>query len=394
MEPKLVRLDDLQPYPLNPKEHDIGAIHTSIHEFGFLERIVVNETTGHILSGHGRLETLQQQRRQQMNAPEGIVSENGHWLVPVDYVTLDEDKEGAAVVALNRTTELGGWDDQKLVDLLQDVHLDTSELLAATGFDANDLDHKLKLLSPGTDAGYVVDGELNLKWTPSADDETEDNKVKDTYLPENLLIERNPAKRRMIISNKTKALASLIPQLPDPDTDLHIIAMGRGKMVQSGDVVKTFGFGNFVDYITVTFGGGCTVYLSTWSMNKDHVFMLLEFLESGRIADLHVLCDPNLTQRKKDIALMLEHGIGQFAGSRIGFFENHAKVYCFRGQEPGQFCTVTGSANLSGVPRSENYLLSTSKELYTRYVNDFFEVMFPLCADAEHAQPRNLRLDI
>ena len=58
MDPKLVRLQDLQPFPMNAKEHDLGAIHTSIHEFGFLERIVVNETTGHILSGHGRLETL------------------------------------------------------------------------------------------------------------------------------------------------------------------------------------------------------------------------------------------------------------------------------------------------------------------------------------------------
>ena len=151
MEAKLVRLQDLQPYPLNPKEHDLGAIHTSIHEFGFLERIVVNEITGHILSGHGRLETLTQQQAQQMDAPQGVVAENGDWLVPVDYVNVPEAKEGAATVALNRTVELGGWNEEALATLLQDIENNSAVDLSATGFDAEGLEALLFDLNPHFD---------------------------------------------------------------------------------------------------------------------------------------------------------------------------------------------------------------------------------------------------
>jgi len=169
MEPKLVRLSELQPYPLNPKGHDLGSIHTSILAHGFLERIVVNETTGHILSGHGRVETLLQQQAQQMDPPANIVAQNGDWYVPVDYVQVPEANEGAAVIALNRTVELGGWDEHKLAALLQDVQANAAVALESTGYDADDLYELLRSLTPITstdDPGPQLDraAELQQQW--------------------------------------------------------------------------------------------------------------------------------------------------------------------------------------------------------------------------------------
>jgi hypothetical protein len=48
--------------PRNPKSHDIGLIHQSFSRFGYVEPIAINERTGRIVAGHGRLDTLQQKK--------------------------------------------------------------------------------------------------------------------------------------------------------------------------------------------------------------------------------------------------------------------------------------------------------------------------------------------
>lgn len=225
------------------------------------------------------------------------------------------------------------------------------------------------------DAGYLVDPELLKKWGGKTLEALPDSQVQ---LQTTLWLARVVEARWLCATIDRVDLSEMLPELPPANIDVHIVTTGRGKSVKAGDVVKTFGFGNFIEYITELWGDGCVVYLSTWSLNKDHAFMLLELLESGRIAELHVLIDATLTYRKRDIVGMLWQGIKQFPGSRLMFFQNHSKVYCFRDKDNMRQCTVTGSSNLSGLPRAENYVLSTSPELYAHYVNNFFEAMFDL----------------
>ena len=104
--------------------------------------------------------------------------------------------------------------------------------------------------------------------------------------------------------------------------------------------------------------------------------MLLELLDSGRIGQLSLLCDPAFTMRKNDIMTMLKSGIGRFDGCRYKTFKNHSKITCIRDRAGGRFCTIMGSANLSGTPRAENYTLSTDPAMYEHFVENFFEVMF------------------
>src|SRR3546814_3115224 len=55
------------------------------------------------------------------NPPEGVrVDAGGHWLVPVivGWASRTDAEARAALIALNRTTELGGWVDDSLLDLL------------------------------------------------------------------------------------------------------------------------------------------------------------------------------------------------------------------------------------------------------------------------------------
>jgi hypothetical protein len=157
MRPGYANIEDLIFFPKNPKQHDLGAIHTSINQFGFLERVIINEITGHILAGAGRVETLLQKKCANELLPDGIMERDGKWFTPVDYVSVPEDKEGAVVIALNRTTELGGWDNERLVTLLQEIAVDRDALLASTGYDGDDIDKLLRDLNGYPDLDLSVE---------------------------------------------------------------------------------------------------------------------------------------------------------------------------------------------------------------------------------------------
>lgn len=130
-------LKTLRADPRNPKAHAAEAIGASVSRFGFIEPIVVDERTGFIASGHGRVSTLTQMRMRGDAPPRGVrVTSKGAWQVPVVSWRSKSDAEaGAALIALNRTTELGGWVDESLLALLDEIERDE-----AVGFDDDALE--------------------------------------------------------------------------------------------------------------------------------------------------------------------------------------------------------------------------------------------------------------
>jgi hypothetical protein len=194
------------------------------------------------------------------------------------------------------------------------------------------------------------------------------------HLQEHVIFEQNPQKRKYIAGKQLKTLAALIPELPPLGTDYHIVCAGGNKRIKRG--AQPIGVSCFIEYIVSKFGDGCVVYISTWSTSRDHAFLLLELLDSGRIDKLHMLSDRSLGTRKPEITSILYHGIARFVGSRLAFFRNHSKIYCIQNKDGSQFCTITGSGNITWAPRAENYVISTSPDMYNHYVDNFFEPMF------------------
>ncbi len=145
LEAGLEYIDEIVGLPGNAKDHDIGVIGNSVGEFGYIERVVINRVTGHCISGNGRVEVLlgmyKRGRRNGGGIPDNIeVGDGGRWLVPVDYVEIEANKEVAAAIALNRAVELGGWDEGRLFDSLEVLVSELGEGgLAVTGFDASDM---------------------------------------------------------------------------------------------------------------------------------------------------------------------------------------------------------------------------------------------------------------
>ena len=161
---------DLVPDPDNPKDHDIGAIDESIAEFGFVNPMGINEETGMLIFGHGRLKGLLQKQARHAAPPPNITEQDGRWFAPVVRgLRLTPDRAKAYVIADNQVTFLGGWNEPKLLENLLQLGgpTGTEPGLRGTGFAAEDVDRLSRLLNPSDhEAGLHIDvaERLQKKW--------------------------------------------------------------------------------------------------------------------------------------------------------------------------------------------------------------------------------------
>lgn len=166
-------LEDLAGADRNPKAHALADISNSIRLHGFTVPVLRDERTEQLVAGHGRLEALRRIRNENHPAPEGIEVRGSEWLVPVirGWGSLDDRHAEALLVADNKLTETGGWENRGLAELLEDISDYSSDLLSSTGFRPDDLDKLISDVNRGdaTDpAGSRLDGE-------DADDDDEDD---------------------------------------------------------------------------------------------------------------------------------------------------------------------------------------------------------------------------
>jgi len=145
---KYENLDDIIQADTNPKDHDLGVLYQSMKRFGFTNPIIINESTGKLLAGHGRLQTLKMMRDNGEKAPDRIQVELDtgdetieYWHVPVLYgVSIENLAEAQAyLIADNRLTELGGWKPMDLMENLSEILEETGNL-DGTGYDLDDVE--------------------------------------------------------------------------------------------------------------------------------------------------------------------------------------------------------------------------------------------------------------
>ena len=138
---KRVAIDSLHPDPANARKHDernLDAIRASLVRFGQREPLVVQARTQRLIAGHGR--------RDAMKAL-------GWAHCDVVEVDLDDVQAAALGIALNRSAELGEWDEPALAALLESLRAENA--LDGTGFSTAELDALLADLDTGT--GTLID---------------------------------------------------------------------------------------------------------------------------------------------------------------------------------------------------------------------------------------------
>lgn len=143
-----MRLDEILRNPANPKDHDLSALAESLERFGFVSPMGINEETGKLLWGHGRLDDLVAFMDEGRPALGGIqVDGDGMWKAPVVRgVHLDAEDGTAYLVADNRQVELGGWNEPKLVETLIRIAGGDGRGLRGTGYDGDDVDALIRLI--------------------------------------------------------------------------------------------------------------------------------------------------------------------------------------------------------------------------------------------------------
>ena len=105
---------------LKPGDAEYEKLKRSIEQFGYVEPVIWNQTTGRVVGGHQRLKVLMDM---------GIV------------VAMDEDKEKALNIALNKIS--GDWDKDKLALLIADLQGADFDV-SLTGFEPAEIDDLFK----------------------------------------------------------------------------------------------------------------------------------------------------------------------------------------------------------------------------------------------------------
>ncbi len=139
-----ISLEKLKRWPRNPKDHDLGEISQSLARFGYVAPILIDERSKKIVAGHGRLDSLLSMKDDGQKPPGRIVLKNGSWFVPVIRgIRFSSDREAEGyLLADNRLTEVGGWHEDILAEVLSEFAKEDS--LDGLGWDADDVDEIVK----------------------------------------------------------------------------------------------------------------------------------------------------------------------------------------------------------------------------------------------------------
>lgn len=125
---------------LKPGDKEYEKLKRSITEFGYVEPVIWNKTTGRVVGGHQRLKVL---------------IDMGTTEVECVVVELSEEKEKALNVALNKIS--GDWDESKLALLIADLQGADFDV-SLTGFD----DQEIESLFRADTEGGVKDDDFDV----------------------------------------------------------------------------------------------------------------------------------------------------------------------------------------------------------------------------------------
>lgn len=122
LEPLMTPMNDVQAHPNNPRNGDIDAIAQSIERNGFVSPVIAQRGTGHIIAGNHRYYALMQL---------------GSDSIPVVWVDMDDIEAKEYMLADNRTSDLGNYDNSNLVAILTEIEESRGDL-HSTGYTEHD----------------------------------------------------------------------------------------------------------------------------------------------------------------------------------------------------------------------------------------------------------------
>lgn len=186
-EPATLPVNQLNCFHKNPRRGDVDAIKGSLAANGQYRPIVVNKGTHtgrlyEVLAGN---HTLMACRELAEDDPDGWGE------IACFIVDVDDDRASRIVLADNRTADLGGYDNDELLELLDGLEGDTlTEQLAGTAYSEDYLNALLggnapeELPEPGD--AEVTDPLINYGIVVECDNEREQMELLERFMEEGL----------------------------------------------------------------------------------------------------------------------------------------------------------------------------------------------------------------
>jgi hypothetical protein len=123
----------------NPKRHALEDVQASVERFGFGEAPMLDERTGRLVAGHGRIAVLQALKKAGKPPPSGVKATGRDWLVPIQrgWKSRNDAEADGYLLASNKLVESGGWDDEHLAKMIEALQADGG--IEGLGFSPGDL---------------------------------------------------------------------------------------------------------------------------------------------------------------------------------------------------------------------------------------------------------------
>lgn len=131
---------------IHPKAQQ-EALEGVLSEVGWVQNVIINKTTGHLVDGHLRCQ---------------VAARNGEKTVPVVYVELDENEEALILASLDPLAAMAATDKAKLDELLHAVQSDDVRVQAL-------MEETRERLVPYTPKPWVAEEQPDVFLDPSGD---------------------------------------------------------------------------------------------------------------------------------------------------------------------------------------------------------------------------------
>jgi hypothetical protein len=140
-------------------------------------------------------------------------------------------------------------------------------------------------------------------------------------------------------------------------------------IISSGDIDAV----SFLTLAIERYGPLEELYASTWTMSRQDCELLDRYLRDGLIRKITFFVGEYFAKRETSVYASIIEVIERHAG-RIKLFRNHCKLLVMR-TVAGLHITIEGSANFTTNPRTEQTVITPSRELFFFYRTWFEDLL-------------------